>query len=103
MPSFPRTVSLLATLLLPLAAAAQMHHVDKPEQVTRAVGVYEWTGELAKPTQARLVPVSLFINGHFQAAGTYLARPVPFALETGNVYSIDRAGHSLGTLDINMA
>jgi hypothetical protein len=103
MPSFPQRILFCTAILLPLSAAAQMHHVDKPEQVTRAVGVYEWTGELNKPGQARLVPVSLFISGRFQAAGTYLARPVPFALETGNVYSIERAGHSLGTLDINLA
>jgi hypothetical protein len=82
---------------------AQMHKVEKPEKVTRAVGVYEWTGEMAKPTAARLIPVSLFIDGHFEDAGVYLARPVPFTLETGDEYSIERAGRSLGTFDIDYA
>jgi hypothetical protein len=54
---------------------AQTHKVDAPEHVTRAIAVYEWTGELAKPTAARLVPVSLFVNAHFEDAGVYLARP----------------------------
>ena len=42
----------------------------------------------------RLVPVSLFIDGHVEDAGVYLAQPVPFALQTGDVYSIERAGQS---------
>jgi hypothetical protein len=80
-----------------------MHKVEAPQRVTRAVGVYEWTGPLAKPTAARLIPVSLFIGGHFEDAGVYLARPVPFAIETGDIYSIQQAGKSLGTLDIDFA
>ena len=69
-------------LLLPLCASAtllcaQMHRVEKPESVTRAVGVYEYVGDMAKPTAARLIPVSLFYGGHFEDAGTYLARPRP--------------------------
>ena len=103
--------SFLARLLqlglsLPLASAAvhaQMHHVDAPERVTRALGVYEWTGDLNKPTAARFVPVSLFINGTMQDAGLYLARPVPFALGTGDVYSLEHAGEPQGLLDLEFA
>jgi hypothetical protein len=97
----------LGALSLPIVCAvpfrAQMHKVEAPQQVTRAVSVYEWTGELPKPAAARLIPVSLFIDGHFEDAGVYLARPVPFAIETGDVYSIEKAGRSLGTLDIEFA
>ncbi len=82
---------------------AQMHHVDTPEHVTRALGVYEWTGDLKKPTAARFVPVSLFINGHFEDAGEYMARPVPFALESGNLYTVERAGVPEGVLDLETA
>ena len=93
---------LLATLLaVPLGA--QTHRVAAPEHVTRAVAVYEWTGDLAKPTAARLVPVSLFINGHLEDAGVYLTQPIPFALQTGNVYSIEEAGRSDGTIDLEYA
>jgi hypothetical protein len=80
---------------------AQMHKVEKQERVTRAIGVYEWTGDLTKPTAARLVPVSLFVDSHFEDAGVYLARPVPFVLQPGDVYSVERAGEVLGTLDID--
>ncbi len=80
-----------------------MHHVDAPERVTRALGVYEWTGELSKPTAARFVPISLYINGAMQDAGLYLARPVPFALQTGDVYSLEHAGEPQGLLDLDYA
>jgi hypothetical protein len=61
--------------LLSVSAAAQTHRVDAAERVTRAVAVYEWTGDLAKPTAARLVPVSLFIDGELKDAGTFYSRP----------------------------
>jgi hypothetical protein len=88
---------------LAAAAGAQMHKVEAPQKVTRAVGVYEWTGELSKPTAARLVPVTLFIDGHFEDAGVYLARPQPFALQTGIVYEVDQAGKAIGTLNLDYA
>lgn len=93
----------LVLVLAPGTLRAQMHHVDAPERVTRAIGVYEWTGELNKPTAARFVPVSLFINGAMQDAGLYLARPVPFALQAGDLYSLERAGEPQGLLDLDYA
>jgi hypothetical protein len=92
-----------AALLAGLPLSAQMHKVEAPEKVTRAIGVYEWTGELDKPTAARLVPVSLFINGHFEDAGAYLAQPIPWVLDSGNVYFIEKAGQQEGTLDLELA
>jgi hypothetical protein len=89
--------------LLAPALAAQTHKVAAPERVTRAVGVYEYTGDLLKPTAARLVPITIFINGHLEDAGVYLSRPAPFALQTGDVYSIERAGDPIGTLDLDLA
>ena len=82
----------------------QMHKVaPPPQQVVRAVGVYEWTGDMAKPKASRLIPVTLFINGQFQDAGVYLARPVPLALDTGNVYELRVAGLDRGLLDLESA
>lgn len=83
-----------------LPGRGQTHKVAKPEQVVRAVGVYEWTGDMAKPAASRLIPVSLFIDGHLQDAGVYLARPVPLALEKGNVYLLQDAGIDKGSLDL---
>src|SRR5260370_2982666 len=82
---------------------AQMHKVAKPQQVVRAVGVYEWTGDFAKPTASRLIPVSLYIEGKFEDAGIYIARPVPFALLSGNVYILQASGIDKGTLDLAYA
>ncbi len=97
---------ILAGLIVVVAcggAWGQTHKVAKPENVVRAVGVYEWTGDLAKPAASRLIPVTVFINGELQDAGEYLARPVPFALETGNVYELQDSGMAKGFLDLAYA
>jgi hypothetical protein len=85
------------------AGLAQMHKVAKPQEVVRAIGVYEWTGDLAKPKASRLVPVSLYIDGGFQDAGVYVARPVPFALLTGNIYELEDSGLAKGTVELSFA
>ena len=84
-------------------AWGQTHKVSKPENVVRAVGVYEWTGDLAKPRASRLIPVTLFIDGELEDAGVYMARPVPFALETGNVYELQDSGVAKGFLELAYA
>lgn len=94
----------VAALLCSAPGFAQMHKVAaKPEQVVRAVGVYEWTGDLSKPTGSRFVPISLFIDGEIEDAGVYQPRPVPFALLTGNVYELEDAGMGRGTLVLEQA
>jgi hypothetical protein len=95
--------SLLAGFLFGANAGAQTHKVAKPEEVVRSVGVYEWTGDMAKPDASRLIPVSLFINGKIEDAAIYMARPVPLALLTDNVYELDKSGVPLGTLDLDYA
>lgn len=96
-------VFLMGSLLPCVEAAAQTHKVATPEQVVRAVGVYEWTGDLKKPTASRLVPVTVFIDGALEDAGVYLARPIPFALTPGNEYEFQQAGLARGTLDLAYA
>src|SRR5215469_10772782 len=90
----------LGAALAGSTALGQTHKVAAPQKVVRAIGVYEWTGDLAKPTGSRLIPVSLFIDGRFQDADVYRANPVPFALDTGNVYELEKSGIAQGTLDI---
>jgi hypothetical protein len=90
-------------MLAGLTGWGQMHKVAKPEQVVRAVGVYEWTGDIAKPKASRLVPVTLYINGQLEDAGVYVARPVPFALLSGNVYELQSAGVDKGLLNLEYA
>jgi hypothetical protein len=98
-----RRPTILGLCLIATALHAQTHKVAAPEKVTRALAVYEWTGDLEKPTAARLIPISLFIDSRFQDAGVYLANPIPLALDIGIVYSIERAGESIGTLDLDYA
>lgn len=74
-----------------------------PQNVLRAVSVYEWTSDLAKPTAARVVPVSLFIDHHFENAGLYLSRPMPLALERGNIYELQSAGVDKGAVTLIQA
>ncbi|MGA1982068.1 MAG: hypothetical protein ABSG84_06320 [Acidobacteriaceae bacterium] len=97
----PGALAMVALLCAPLDA--QTHKVAQQQNVVRAVGVYEWTGDMAKPTASRLIPVSLFIDGKLDDAGVYLAQPVPFALLTGNVYELQKAGTPLGTLNLEFA
>jgi hypothetical protein len=100
-----RAAAVCAAALFSLVAGlpAQVHKVTKPQKVVRAVGVYEWTGDLAKPAGSRLIPASLFIDGRFQDADIYEANPIPFALDTGNVYELQKAGIAQGTLDLAFA
>ena len=95
-----------AAVALPLAVvpmAAQMHKVAAPEQVTRAVGVYEYVGDPLHPRAARFIPVSLFIGGHFEDAGVYLARPIPFAIQSGFRYELQKSGTQQDFLDLIVA
>ena len=101
LPSVARVASALAMAACAIGPlCAQTHKVAKPETVVRAVGVYEWTGDMAKPTASRLIPVSIFIDGKLRDAAVYLARPEPFALQSGNVYELQKAGIALGMLDL---
>src|ERR1700679_4030496 len=95
--------AILILTAMTTSALGQMHKVAKPEQVVRAVGVYEWTGDFAKPSASRLIPVSLYIEGKFEDAGVYVARPIPFALLPGNLYILQTAGIDKGTLDLAYA
>src|SRR5882757_371499 len=97
------TATLATSVTFAHVSFAQMHKVAKPQQVVRAVGVYEWTGDFAKPAASRLIPVSLYIEGKFEDAGVYIARPVPFALLSGNIYILQSAGIVKGTLDLAYA
>jgi hypothetical protein len=91
-------------LALGASGWAQMHKVaPKPGTVVRAVGVYEWTGDLAKPTGTRFVPVTIFIDGELRDAGVYKPQPIPFALLSGNIYELEDSGLPKGTVTLETA
>jgi len=93
----------LVLLFAAIPSIAQMHRVARPDSITRAVGVYEWTGDLAKPTAARLIPITLFLSGHFEDAAIYLSTPVPLSIQTGTAYELQAAGARKAFLDISYA
>lgn len=93
----------MSVLGLSVGGWAQTHKVEKPEAVVRAVGVYEWTGELAKPVASRLIPVSLYIHGELEDAAVYQPQPIPFALLPGNAYELQQAGIRKGLVEIASA
>jgi hypothetical protein len=103
-PIVRRTATAAALWMLAiLPSLAQTHKVASAKTVVRAVGVYEWTGDMAKPAASRLIPVSLFIDGKLQDAAVYLASPVPMSLLTGNVYQLQKSGITIGDLDLAFA
>jgi hypothetical protein len=101
-----RHAGLVCLLLCAALVTAQTRKGPEPQaqrDVLRAVSVYEWTGDLSKPTAARIVPVSLYIDHHFEDAALYLSRPMPLALEPGNIYELESAGVNRGTLTLKLA
>lgn len=87
-----------------VACTAQTHKTaSAPETVVRAIGVYEWTGDLTKPTASRFMPVTVFIDGDLEDAGLYKPQPVPFALLSGNIYELEDGGQAKGTVVLESA
>lgn len=75
----------------------------KAGPVLRSIAVLEWTGQPGKPGASRLIPISVFEDGSYQAGGLYLARPAPMALESGTEYQLLQAGKPEGLFDVAMA
>jgi hypothetical protein len=89
------TRSAVAILLLALFPVSNFAQTRKEPKGPRAVALLEWT------TQGlRLVPISLMIDGKFYDASLYRANPVPFALDEGNVYEVQRSGEPIGDFTV---
>ena len=69
----------------------------------RATAVLEYTGDLAKPTAARLIPLAVWDGERYQPGGLYLADPVPLTVESGTVYELLDAGASKGLFNVRAA
>jgi hypothetical protein len=98
---------LLMLLALAAPAGAQypghMETTKKAAPTVRAVAVVEWTGDKAKPSASRLIPISVFDGEQYQPGGLYMAKPEPLALEPGTEYVLQDAGVARGLFDINSA
>ena len=90
----------------PMMLAQYPGHISstvKTGPVLRSIAVLEWTGQAGKPSASRLIPISVFEDGSYQAGGLYLARPAPMALESGTEYQLLQSGKPLGIFDVGMA
>ncbi len=99
----------LATAAFTALAAGQypgqVSSVDKDSKATtlRAVGVLEWTGDVAHPKSSRLVPITVYDGNQLQDASIYLTRPQPLALESEVEYQLLSNGKVTGLFDIESA
>ena len=71
--------------------------------VLRATAVLEYTGDLTRPTAARLIPVAVWDGERYQPGGLYMAQPMPMAVESGTQYELLDAGLSKGLFDVKAA
>jgi hypothetical protein len=98
---------LLMLVALAAPAGAQypghMETNKKAAPTIRSIAVVEWTGDKAKPSASRLIPISVFDGEQYQPGGLYLAKPEPLALEPGTEYVLEDAGVARGLFDVNTA
>ena len=99
------TAAALLAAVLPAAAQypGQITNVEKNSPSLRAVAVFEWTGDEAKPKTSRLVPVCIYDGKELQDADEYLARPYPLALEGDVEYQLLDDGKPMGLFDVDTA
>lgn len=89
-----------------VACAQYPGHVKKDADTTpslRATGVFEWTGDLTKPTAGRLIPIAVWDGSAYQPGGLYMAQPAPLTVLTGTVYQLEQAGTPKGLFTVNTA
>ncbi len=103
-----RRACLPAGCLLTLIASAGAQyttHVEKaPDKPTlRSVAVLEWTGDLAKPSSSRLIPIAVWDGERYQPGGLYLAQPAPLALLSGTQYELEKGGEPAGLFNVRGA
>src|SRR5256885_17184635 len=69
---------------------AQSTRREAARKGPRALGLLE----LAANGKARLIPITVMIDGKFYDGGSYKASPIPMALERDTVYEAVRTGVS---------
>ena len=79
-------------------------HVDEAKQQNgthlRATAILEYTGDLAKIKQSRLVPIVVWDGMQYQPGSLYLAQPAPLAVLSGTQYELEAAGKPQGFFNI---
>ena len=80
-------------------AGAQQPRRTKQERGPRALGLVE----LSADGKARLIPITIMVEGKFYDASAYKASPVPLALWGQTVYEAEKTGVSQGLFTIGEA
>ena len=79
-------------------------HVDEEKQQNgthlRATAILEYTGDLGKIKESRLVPIVVWDGMQYQPGGLYLAQPAPLAVLSGTQYELEAAGKPTGFFNI---
>ncbi len=88
----------MALSLAPLLAA-QTGRKTKSEKGPRALGLVE----LSSDGSARLIPITIMVDGRFYDAAAYKASPVPLALWGQTVYEGEKTGVSQGLFTVGEA
>ncbi len=89
----------VAVLILLIAGAAAAQYRRQAVTGPRAIGIIEWDAK----GKARLVPVSILIDGRWYDAGLYKADPVPMALDAETVYEATQQGEPTGLFTVTEA
>ena len=69
----------------------------------RATAVLEYTGDLGKIKESRLVPIAVWDGMEYQPGGLYLAQPAPLAVLSGTQYELESSGRPKGFFNIQDA
>jgi hypothetical protein len=90
------SILLVNSCLLAQVAVPQYGHKPAPDKGPRALAVIQ----LSPKGKARIIPITIMMDGKFYDAGSYKAAPVPMALDFGIVYEGFRTGVSQGVFTI---
>lgn len=96
-------IGVLAALPAWAQYPGQVSKTSKDAPELRAIGVLEWTGVAGKPTNSRIIPVTVLDGGELQDGGLYMARPEPLALAAEVEYELEQDGKPVGLYDIRGA
>src|SRR6478672_5648674 len=97
--SLYRKGGLCAILLLCFASGSMAQsRAPKRSQGPRALALAQKIGK-----SARLIPVTIMVDGTLYDASVYRAAPRPMALEPGTVYEIERSGSPEGLFTVGAA
>ncbi|HEX4036875.1 MAG TPA: hypothetical protein VHX37_02355 [Acidobacteriaceae bacterium] len=89
------------------ALAQYPGHVNENQQSgtphLRATAVLEYTGQLGKIKESRLVPIAVWDGMQYQPGSLYLAQPAPLAVVSGTQYELESAGRPQGFFNVRDA